>query len=102
MPGILSFDRWGAFQDTFEPYRAWTLCGDVPGLDLRVAADLDRAVTLDDDVPSFHNNLGSALEQVGRFSSAAEASRSALLVDPATGENGRRREGDPLVGKLVK
>ena len=44
---------------------------------------LARAVTLGDDVPSFHNNLGIALEQVGHFSSAAEAYRSALLVDPA-------------------
>jgi len=44
---------------------------------------LARAVTLGDDVPTFHNNLGIALEPVGHVSSAAEAYRSALSVDPA-------------------
>ena len=35
MPGILDFDRWGAFNDTFHPYRVWTLTSAAPDLDLR-------------------------------------------------------------------
>ena len=44
---------------------------------------LARAVGLRDDIPVFHNNLGMAMEGVGRVRRAREAFRSALLLDPA-------------------
>ena len=42
---------------------------------------LARAVELRHDVPAFHNNLGMALEHVGRFKAAAEAYKAALTAD---------------------
>lgn len=36
MPGILAFDKWAAFTDTYEPYRRWILTGDAAAFDLQV------------------------------------------------------------------
>ena len=35
MSGILMFDSWRVFRDTFEPYRCWLLLLDRPKLDLK-------------------------------------------------------------------
>ena len=43
---------------------------------------LAKAVELRQGVPSFHNNLGMALEHTGRFKAAAAAYKAALTVDP--------------------
>jgi Flp pilus assembly protein TadD len=42
---------------------------------------LVKAVELRQGVPSFHNNLGMALEHTGRFKAAAAAYKAALTVD---------------------
>jgi Flp pilus assembly protein TadD len=39
-------------------------------------------VELKKEVPAFHNNLGMALEHLGRYSDAAAAYSGALSVDP--------------------
>lgn len=43
---------------------------------------LARAVEIKMNVPAFHNNLGMALEHMGRFGGAAEAYKGALAADP--------------------
>ena len=41
------------------------------------------------NVPAFHNNLGMALEHMGRFGGAAEAYKGALAADPVTRRRSR-------------
>jgi Flp pilus assembly protein TadD len=43
---------------------------------------LARAVEVNPNVPAFHNNLGMALEHMGRFVGATEAYKGALAADP--------------------
>ena len=41
-----------------------------------------RPCEINENVPAFHNNLGMALEHMGRFVGAAEAYKGALAADP--------------------
>ena len=34
MANLLTFEKWGVFSDTFEPYRLWTVRWAVPSLEL--------------------------------------------------------------------
>ena len=43
---------------------------------------LAKAIEVNPNVPAFHNNLGMALEHMGRFLGATEAYKGALAADP--------------------
>jgi Flp pilus assembly protein TadD len=47
---------------------------------------LARAIEIADNVATFHNNLGMALELTGRFEQASEQYRAALAIEGTYGK----------------